>query len=308
MVWSVGTEGEGTESDRRACGHPLPMRQPLSYITRAAPHSAFSSMDRALHIHRPGIVEPVTHSPLVPSLCTVYIRCCPAARSVPCCEFERLFAAVTLPSLFPLIKRPPAASNMGRVKRTSQELSEGPSRFDRRRSLSSGAGRAAARTAAVQRVAASGAPASGTVGEGTAGSVAAAPGGTVQVPVGTATGTRGRAERLSATGTAADLPPPYRRYRPGTAVLREIRPCPRPSNLLIRRLPFQRLVREVAADVQANLRLDPIAVDTLQHAVEDYMVQIFKDSVLCATHAKRVTVTLKDLRLAMRIRGDRFRF
>lgn len=197
---------------------------------------------------------------------------------------------------------------MGRVKRTSEELSEGPSGFDRRRSLRSHAGRAAARTAAAQHVAVAAAPASGTVGQDTPGSVAAADGGTVQAPVGTAAGTRGRAQRPAATGTSADLPPPCRRYRPRTAVLREIRPFPRRSNLLIRRLPFQRLVREVAADVQENLRLDPIAVDTLQHAVEDYMVQIFKDSVLCATHAKRVTVTLKDLRLAMRIRGDRFRF
>lgn len=65
MVWPVRTEGEGTESDRRACEHSLPMRLPLSYIPRAAQHCALACMDRALYIHRPEMVEPVAHPPLV---------------------------------------------------------------------------------------------------------------------------------------------------------------------------------------------------------------------------------------------------
>eukprot|EP00170_Pyropia_yezoensis_P006999 contig_28558_g7021 len=104
------------------------------------------------------------------------------------------------------------------------------------------------------------------------------------------------------------MPPLMRQYLPGTEALRELQRYPRTSNLLIGKLPFQRLAREAVSELKTELRLEPCAVSALQYAAEDYIVEVFEDCVLCATHAKRVTVTLKDLRLVMRMRGDRFRF
>lgn len=104
------------------------------------------------------------------------------------------------------------------------------------------------------------------------------------------------------------MPPLIRQYIPGAEALREIQRYPRTSNLLIGKLAFQRLAREVVSELQTELRLEPCAFSALQHAVEDYIVEVLEDCVLCATHAKHVTVTLKDLRLTMRMRGDRFGF
>lgn len=94
------------------------------------------------------------------------------------------------------------------------------------------------------------------------------------------------------------------RYRPGTAALREIRRYQRSTELLMRRLPFQRLVREIALNFRTNLRFQGTAIRAIQEAAEAYLVGLFEDTNLCATHAGRVTVLPKDLRLALRVRGD----
>lgn len=98
---------------------------------------------------------------------------------------------------------------------------------------------------------------------------------------------------------------PIRRYRPGTVALREIRRFQKSTQLLIRKLPFQRLVREVAQDFKPDLRFQSTAVLALQEASEAYLVELFQDANLCAIHAKRVTIMHKDLQLARRIRGER---
>ncbi|KAE9419402.1 hypothetical protein Angca_003326 [Angiostrongylus cantonensis] len=95
------------------------------------------------------------------------------------------------------------------------------------------------------------------------------------------------------------------RYRPGTVALREIRRYRKSTELLIRKLPFQRLVREILQYHNAYLRLQSSAVMALQEAAEAYLVELFEDTNLCAIHAKRVTITPKDLQLARRIRGER---
>lgn len=95
------------------------------------------------------------------------------------------------------------------------------------------------------------------------------------------------------------------RYRPGTVALREIRRYQKSTNLLISRLPFQRLVREVAEKVRADFRFQPSAVLALQEASEAYLVGLFEDANLCAIHARRVTIMIKDIQLARRIRGER---
>ncbi|GAQ41092.1 centromeric DNA-binding histone H3-like protein cse4 [Aspergillus tubingensis] len=99
-----------------------------------------------------------------------------------------------------------------------------------------------------------------------------------------------------------------RRYKPGTVALKEIRKYQRSYDLLIQKLPFARLVREVALDllpseVGAELRWQSHAIQALQEAAEAFLVHLFEDTNLCAIHAKRVTIMQKDIQLARRIRG-----
>ena len=95
------------------------------------------------------------------------------------------------------------------------------------------------------------------------------------------------------------------RYRPGTVALREIRKYQKTTDLLIKKAPFQRLVREVTQDFKADLRFQSSAIMALQEASEAYLVGLFEDTNLCAIHAKRVTIMPKDMQLARRIRGER---
>ncbi len=88
------------------------------------------------------------------------------------------------------------------------------------------------------------------------------------------------------------------RYRLGTVALREIRRYQKSTELLIRKLPFQRLVREIAQDFKTDLRFQSFAVMALQEASEAYLVGLFE---LCAIHAKRVTIMPKDIQLTRRI-------
>ncbi|XP_037417043.1 histone H3.3-like [Triticum dicoccoides] len=67
------------------------------------------------------------------------------------------------------------------------------------------------------------------------------------------------------------------RYRPGTVALREIRKYQKSTELLIRKLPFQRLVREIAQDFKTDLRFQSHAVLALQEAAEAYLVGLFED-------------------------------
>ncbi|XP_051948118.1 histone H3-like [Xyrauchen texanus] len=94
-------------------------------------------------------------------------------------------------------------------------------------------------------------------------------------------------------------------YQPGTVALREIRRYQKSTELLIRKLPFQRLVREIAQDFKTDLRFQSSAVMALQESSEAYLVGLFEDTNLCAIHAKRVTIMPKDIQLARRIRGER---
>lgn len=95
------------------------------------------------------------------------------------------------------------------------------------------------------------------------------------------------------------------RFRPGTRALREIRHYQRGTELLIRKLPFQRLVREITQQFQMEVRWQASALAAIQEAAEAYLVGLFEDTNLCALHAKRVTILPKDLQLARRIRGER---
>ncbi|CAD0021091.1 unnamed protein product, partial [Aureobasidium pullulans] len=85
----------------------------------------------------------------------------------------------------------------------------------------------------------------------------------------------------------------------------QIRRYQKSTELLIRKLPFQRLVREIAQDFKSDLRFQSSAIGALQESVEAYLVSLFEDTNLCAIHAKRVTIQSKDIQLARRLRGER---
>ena len=102
------------------------------------------------------------------------------------------------------------------------------------------------------------------------------------------------------------------RYRPGTVALKQIRQYQKSTDLLIRKLPFQRLVHEIACDSEViksplcgKVRFQSAAIMALQEAAEAYLVGLFEDTNLCAIHAKRVTIMPKDIQLARKIRGER---
>ncbi|RMZ80097.1 hypothetical protein DV737_g3185, partial [Chaetothyriales sp. CBS 132003] len=110
-----------------------------------------------------------------------------------------------------------------------------------------------------------------------------------------------KAARKSAPSTGGVKKP--HRYKPGTVALREIRRYQKSTELLIRKLPFQRLVREIAQDFKSDLRFQSSAIGALQESVEAYLVSLFEDTNLCAIHAKRVTIQSKDIQLARRLRA-----
>jgi histone H3 len=121
--------------------------------------------------------------------------------------------------------------------------------------------------------------------------------------------TGGKYPRKDIARKAARKPPKIggvkkpRRYKPGTVALREIRRYQKSTELLIRKLPFQRLIREIAQEFKTDLRFQSTAIGALQESAEAYLISLFEDVNLCAIHAKRVTIQAKDLHLARRLRG-----
>lgn len=94
---------------------------------------------------------------------------------------------------------------------------------------------------------------------------------------------------------------PRRRNHPGTVALREIRKFQKSTNLLIPKASFQRVVREIAQNMKPEVRFQGEAVLALQEASEAFLTQLFADANLCALHAKRVTVSNNDIKLAKRL-------
>lgn len=104
--------------------------------------------------------------------------------------------------------------------------------------------------------------------------------------------------------TSGGVKKPHR-YRPGTVALREIRRYQKSTDLLIRKLPFQRLAREITQDFKGDCKFQSTSILALQESAEAYLVGLFEDTNLCTIHAKRVTIMPKDIQLARRIRGER---
>ena len=96
------------------------------------------------------------------------------------------------------------------------------------------------------------------------------------------------------------------KFRPGTVALRDIKRYQKGTEMLLRKLPFQRLVREIAQTSKDGLRFAASAVLAMQEATEAHIINLFADTCLCAIHGRRVTIQPRDLQLARRLRGERF--
>lgn len=109
-----------------------------------------------------------------------------------------------------------------------------------------------------------------------------------------------KAARKSVGTVAAKRP---HRFKAGTVALREIRKYQKTTDLLIRKLPFQRLVREVASEHKADVRFQSSSILAIQESLENYLTGLFEDSNRCAIHAKRVTLMARDLHLVNKIKS-----
>ena len=96
-----------------------------------------------------------------------------------------------------------------------------------------------------------------------------------------------------------------RKFTPGTVALREIRRYQKSSDLLIPKMPFRRLVREIALSIYGvdHKRFQESSLSALQEAAESFLVNLLEEANLCAIHAKRITLQPKDITLARKIRG-----
>ncbi len=95
------------------------------------------------------------------------------------------------------------------------------------------------------------------------------------------------------------------RWRPGTLAAIEIRKFQKTTNLLIRKAPFQHLVREIVQDMsrKSDLQMQNTDLLALQEAAEYFMVDVFNNTNLCAQQGKRETIMHKNLVLACCMQG-----
>ena len=103
------------------------------------------------------------------------------------------------------------------------------------------------------------------------------------------------------------------RFRPGTVALRQIRQQQKNVDLLVAKLPFQRIVRELATNVCKNnnginipgdqIRFTASSMLALQQSAEAYMITLYEDCQLCAFHGKRITIMPRDMKLVRHLRG-----
>ena len=83
--------------------------------------------------------------------------------------------------------------------------------------------------------------------------------------------------------------------------LREIRKYQKSMDLLLRKLPFQRFVREVTQNVRGDLRFQATALAASKEASKAYLIRLLEDTNLCAIHAMRVSIMPKDIQLSRQI-------
>ena len=107
-------------------------------------------------------------------------------------------------------------------------------------------------------------------------------------------------------------------YRPSLVALCEIHRYQKSTKCLIKESPFQKLIWEISQEYwlcpqrlgtpSMQVRFQSTAIAALQEAAENFIVDLFEDVNLLAVHTKRVTVMHRDIRLALRICGDHYRW
>lgn len=103
-----------------------------------------------------------------------------------------------------------------------------------------------------------------------------------------------------------NTPTERKRFRPNSSTIQEIRKYQKSTDLLIKKLPFQRVVRDICKEItEKDIRFQSSALLALQEASEAYLTSLFEDTNLCAAHASRVTILPRDMQLARRIRGEK---
>ena len=121
-----------------------------------------------------------------------------------------------------------------------------------------------------------------------------------------------RASSLSAAighvgGKKGSVRSSKKRAQPGKKAVREIKTYQNSTELLIRKLPFQRCLKDVVASLNTNkydLRIQAEAVYAAQEATEAYIVRLIEDGQLAACHRQRVTLHPDDMNFARRMRGE----
>lgn len=86
-------------------------------------------------------------------------------------------------------------------------------------------------------------------------------------------------------------------YPSGVVALREIRRYQKSTDLLIPKLKFQRLAKQIVQEMGTDMRFAAASIMALQEAAEAYMVTLFGDALLCMIHAKRRTLMTDDIKL-----------
>ena len=120
----------------------------------------------------------------------------------------------------------------------------------------------------------------------------------------------GKQPRGGKTPLSSLAPKKKRKYKPGTVALREIRRYQRSTELLIKKRPFQRVVKSIANELASGsafpygVRIQANAFLALQEAAEDYLVRLLEDTNLECIHRKRITIEPKDIQLSRRIRQE----
>lgn len=95
------------------------------------------------------------------------------------------------------------------------------------------------------------------------------------------------------------------KFSPGAIALREIRKYQKTSDLLIRKRPFQRLVRQLVS-FNTEQRFQSAALVIFQEAAENFLTCLLEDAYRCAVHAKRVTLLPRDIILIYKIKYSKY--
>jgi len=88
------------------------------------------------------------------------------------------------------------------------------------------------------------------------------------------------------------------RFKSGTVCLREIKKIQKTTKLLIQKSPFKRLVKEITTDYTPGIIYQRNALEALQEAAEDYIIEIFKNANKQAKYGNRKTITVGDVKMS----------